>query len=87
MKKEMSFLLWDHDMTLVQQTPDRYYEVAKVLATQGIHQFWLVSTGTPEALSKVDTAFVKMLRVRLVDKIEGSVEKEGNLYLYHITPL
>jgi hypothetical protein len=87
MKKEMAFLLWDHDMTLVQETPDRYYEGAKVLAAQGIHQFWLVSTGTPEALSKVDGQFVKMLRVTLVDKIEGSIEKEGNLYLYHITPL
>jgi hypothetical protein len=86
MQKEMSYLLWDHDMTLLQQRPDRYYEGAKVLAAQGIHECWLVSTGTPEALAKVDSRFVTMLCVTLVYKIEGAIEKEGNLYLYHITP-
>jgi hypothetical protein len=87
LKKTVSFLLWDEDMAALMKTRYRYCEGATRLSEQGIQQFWMLSTGTPEILAKVDDRFDKMFRVTLVDKIEGAIEKGGDLYLYHITPL
>lgn len=85
LKKEVSFLLWDSDMAHLMKSNYRYTEGADYLATQGITKFWMVSTGSPESLSKVDTRFAKDFHVELVDKIEGAIEKRGNLYLYRIS--
>jgi hypothetical protein len=60
----------------------RYTEGAEYLATQGVEKFWMISTGSPDNLSTVDTRFATAWQVKLIDKIEGAIEKGGNLYLY-----
>jgi len=85
LKKEVSFLLWDSDMAQLMKTDYRYTEGAEHLAGQGIHQFWMLSTGSPEELTKVDTRFFKEYEVVLKDKIEDAIEKGGNLYLYQVS--
>ena len=84
LKKEVSFLLWDSDMARLMKSNYRYTEGANYLAAQGIIRFWMVSTGSPENLYKVDARFAKDFHVELVDKIEGAIEKGGNLYLYRV---
>lgn len=84
LKKELSFLLWDSDMAHLMKTNYRYAEGADLLAAQGFTRFWMISTGSPEALSKIDSRFARDFQVVLVDKIEGSIEKGGNLYLYRV---
>lgn len=86
LKKTVSFLLWDADMAALDKVRYRYCEGANRLAEQGVQQFWMLSTGTPEILATVDDRFAKDFRVTLVDQMEGAIEKGGNLYLYHITP-
>lgn len=85
LKKEVSFLLWDSDMARLMKTDYRYTEGADYLAAQGVHQFWMLSTGSPGDLTKVDTRFFKDYRVVLKDKIEGAIEKGGNIYLYQVS--
>jgi len=85
LKKTVSFLLWDEDMAALMKTQHRYCEGAQQLATKGVQQFWMLSIGTPEALTKVDDQFVRNYQVDLVDKMEGAIEKGGNLYLYSVS--
>lgn len=85
LKKEVSFLLWDSDIARIMKSDQRYTEGAAWLAAQGINKCWMVSTGSPDDLYKVDARFSKTFRVELVDKIEGAIEKGGNLYLYRVS--
>lgn len=85
LKKEVSFLLWDSNMAHLMKTDYRYCEGAAQLAGQGVHQFWMLSSGSPQDLAKVDTRFFKDYQVVLKDKIEGAIEKGGNLYLYQVS--
>jgi hypothetical protein len=84
LKREVSFLLWDSDMAQLMKTKYRYTEGAGYLSDHGTKNFWMISTGSPEGLYKIDTRFFKIFRVTLVDKIEGAIEKGGNLYLYQV---
>jgi hypothetical protein len=84
LKKEQYFLLWDSDMARLTKTSNRYCEGADYLAAQGVKQFWMVSSGSPADLNKVDARFFKDFKVSLRDKIEGAIEKGGNVYLYYV---
>jgi hypothetical protein len=84
LKKEVSFLLWDSDMAKAMKNNYRYTEGADYLEEKGVDKFWMVSNGSPAELSKVDTRFATAWRVELADKIEGAIEKGGNVYLYKV---
>lgn len=84
LKKELSFLLWDSDMAHLMKTNHRYCEGVEHLAAQGVKKFWMISTGSPDDLNKVDARFFKDFKVTLRDKIEGAIEKGGNVYLYYV---
>ncbi|MBO9565186.1 MAG: hypothetical protein J7621_20590 [Niastella sp.] len=85
LKKEVFFLLWDSDMAKLMKSNYRYTEGAEYLATQGVDKFWMISTGSPDNLAEVDTRFATAWQVNLMDKIEGAIEKGGNLYLYKMS--
>jgi hypothetical protein len=45
----------------------------------------MISIGSPQAIFQIDAEFPRTLSVTLIDKIEGAINKGGNLYLYEIT--
>jgi len=86
LQKEVSFLLWDEQMARLMKQPHRYVHGASQLFQQGISSFWMISSGSPTDLVKVDDLFQRQYKVELVDRIEGAIEKGGNVYLYKVSP-
>lgn len=85
-EKDLSFVLWGPDLGKMFAKSNRYATgVKNLFRRHGIHTLYMISTGSLEALGRVDAALQTQYRVELVDKRDGAIEKGGNLYLYRIS--
>jgi len=88
MEKEMSYLLWNTELSDMQKKTNRYYDgINNFFQKEGIRKLYLISTRSPESLFKTDSKLSTSFQVILVDKREGAIEKGSNLYLYEISSL
>jgi hypothetical protein len=86
LQKEISFIRWNSDLGIMQNRKYRYFEgVKNLFQKEAINKVYMISTGAPPILFRVDSQLFKSYQVKLVDKREGAIEKGGNLYLYQIT--
>lgn len=85
LQKEAFFVLLDSHMQWVHSKKNRYVDGLIYLHEKtGIDEVYMISTHSPQTISKIDSLLNKQYQVNLVDKIEGAIEKAGNLYLYNI---
>ncbi len=85
LQKEISFIQWNSDLGSMQNRRYRYFEgVKNLFQKNGLNKVYMISTGSPAVLFKVDSPLFKSYQVKLIDKREGAIEKGGNLYLYQI---
>jgi hypothetical protein len=86
MQKEISFVLWGTDLGAMLKKPYRYTEgVQNYFQQNGVSQLYMISCGSPAVIGKVDPQLDKEFKTELVDRVEGAIEKGGNLYLYKIS--
>jgi hypothetical protein len=85
LQKEVYFVLLDSYLQGIHAKKNRYVDGMIYLHQQsGIDEVYLISTHSPESISRIDPQLNIQFEVRLVDKREGAIEKFGNLYLYVI---
>jgi hypothetical protein len=85
LQKEVSFVKWNSDLGIMQTRQYRYFEgIKNLFQKNGLTKVYMISTGSPAVLFKVDSLLFKSYHVKLADKREGAIEKGGNLYLYQI---
>jgi hypothetical protein len=85
LQKEISFVKWNSDLGIMQTRQYRYFEgIKNLFQKNGLTKVYMISTGSPAVLFKVDSLLFKSYHVKLADKREGAIEKGGNLYLYQI---
>lgn len=85
MGKEVKFILWGQDLSKMLQKKDRYTSGAKYfLQKENLSSFYLLSIGTPQNITEADKDFFNVYNVKMIDKIEGAINKGGNLYLYEV---
>ena len=88
LQKQISFIQWNSDLGAMQKRRYRYYEgVTSFFQRNNVNRLYMISTGSPKVLFKVDSALFKSYHVTLSDKREGAIEKGGNIYLYRISSL
>ncbi|HEX5654361.1 MAG TPA: hypothetical protein VFX58_14865 [Chitinophagaceae bacterium] len=86
LQKEISFVLWNKELGEALKKEHRYYEgVRHYFQKEGINRVYMLSLASPIAFSGIDPQLPKSFHVELVEKIEGAIEKAGNLYLYRIS--
>jgi hypothetical protein len=86
MGKEISFVTWGPDITVVQDNPHRYTSgFRRYFHNDNPGEVYLITLGSPKVLDKVDPTFSRSFHLRLIDSREGSIEKGSDLYLYKIT--
>ena len=86
LQKEVSFLLWGTDLGEMLKRKYRYFDgVTSLFQNEGIKKVYMISTGAPETLKRIDPQLFEQFNVKLADKREGAIEKGGNLYLYLIS--
>jgi hypothetical protein len=86
MEKEIKFIQWNSDLGEMMKKEYRYYEgIRNLFQKEHISRVYMISTGSPETLQRVDAELFRSFRVNLTDKRDGAIEKGGNLYLYQIS--
>ena len=86
MEKEIKFIQWNSDLGNMMKKQYRYYEgIRNLFQKENISRVYMISTGSPEILMRVDAELFRSFRVNLTDKRDGAIEKGGNLYLYQIS--
>jgi hypothetical protein len=84
--KTIPFILWGKDLSEMLAKTNRYTNgTLEYFQREGINKAYMISTGSQQAIFQIDTDFPKIFHVTLIDKIEGAINKGGNLYLYEIT--
>lgn len=85
LQKEVTFLLWDKDQAIMQKKPHRYVDgLQHLFQKESLNKVYLVTLHSPEILFKQDSLLPATFHIKLVDRIEGAIEKGGNLYLYRV---
>lgn len=85
LQKEISYVQWATDLGNMSKKPYRYMEgVQNYFHQTGVSRVYMISCGSPPVLFNADPQLNKVYDVELVYKIEGAIEKGGNLYLYKI---
>jgi len=83
--KEMSFILWDKEFAIAQNTPNRFLKgVKNLFEKEGIKKVYMISIHSQKELFQLGPQLAKSFKVALIDKREGAIEKGSNLYLYKI---
>jgi hypothetical protein len=86
MGKTIPFILWGKDLTGMLAKPNRYTSgTIQYFEDEGIKKVYMISIASPQMIFQTDTNFAGIFHVALIDKIEGAINKGGNLYLYEIT--
>lgn len=86
LQKEVYFLKWDGELKSKVLSPDRYTNgLNRYFTENGINKVYLVSTIPSPILFRVDGKLAATFTIRLIDSIEGAIEKDSNLYLYQIS--
>lgn len=86
LQKEISFVLWNQELAAVLKRQSRYAEgIHDYFQKEGVKSVYMLSLASPESFFHIDPQLEKSFHVELVEKIEGAIEKAGNLYLYKIS--
>ena len=84
--KTIPFISWNKDLNAMLAKTNRYASgTLTYFQREGINKTYMISIGSPQAIFQIDPDFPKTFHVTLIDKIEGAINKGGNLYLYEIT--
>ena len=85
LEKEVSYLLWNGEMTSMLKKNDRYSNgLLKLLQKESLKKVYMISIYPLERLYQSDKQFPILFNIVLIDKKEGAIEKGSNLYLYEI---
>jgi len=85
LEKEVSYLLWNSEMTLMLKKEDRYSNgLLRFLQKESLKKVYMISIHPLERLYQSDKQLPILFSIDLIDKKEGAIEKGGNLYLYEI---
>jgi hypothetical protein len=85
LEKEVSYLLWNSEMTSMLEKNDRYSNgLLTFLKKESLNKVYMMSVHPLEKLSQLDKQLSILFRIELIDRKEGAIEKGGNLYLYEI---
>lgn len=86
LEKEVSFIQWGPDLAAIFKKQGRYSAgVKNLFQKEGINKIFMVSTRPTQNIFQTDPKLPELFLVKLVDKIEGAINKGGNLYLYEIS--
>jgi hypothetical protein len=86
LQKEIFFVNWESDTRILKSRQYRYFEgIKNLFQKERINKVNMFSTASPTKLFRADSLLFESYQVKLFDKREGAIEKEGNLYLYQIT--
>lgn len=84
-QKELSFLLFDSCLLRMQQRHSRFTDGMRTLARdKHIRTVYMISQNAPATVRKIDPQLETVCRVTLLDKKEGAIKPDCNLYLYKI---
>ena len=84
--KAIPFILWGKDLSVMLAKTNRYTSGAlDLFQKEGVNKVYMISIGSPQAIFQIDAEFPKTFHVKLIEKIDGAINKGGNLYLYEIT--
>ncbi|HMK18846.1 MAG TPA: hypothetical protein VK492_11625 [Chitinophagaceae bacterium] len=85
LEKEVSYLLWDGEMTSMLKKNDRYSNgLLAFLKKELLKKVYMISIYPLERLYQSDKQLPVLFNIDLIDKKEGAIEKGSNLYLYEI---
>ena len=84
-QREISYVLWGPELGNMLKRPYRYFDgFTHLFQQESIDSAYMISTGSPDVLKRVDKRLFETFRVELIDKREGAIEKGGNIYLYAV---
>ena len=87
LQKEASYLLWNSELNSALKKDDRYSSgITAVLKQDSVNKIYMISIQRPGKLSQLDGNLYDLFNIKLIDKIEGAIEKGSDLYLYELTP-
>ncbi|MES1249732.1 MAG: hypothetical protein ABUL46_03565 [Chitinophaga rupis] len=87
-QKELSFVKWNQELTVVQANPHRLTAgIRHLFLTEKIQTVYFISQNPPATLHKIDPDLSSGLQWTLIDKREGALEGGSNLYLYRVAGL
>ena len=85
LEKEVSYLLWNSEMTSMLKKNDRYSNgLLRFLQKESLKKVYMISIYPLERLYQTDKQLPILFSIDLIDKREGAIEKGSNLYLYEI---
>jgi hypothetical protein len=87
MQKEASYLLWNNELNAALKRTDRYSNgISDFMNQRSVNKVYMISIQRLDKLPQIDDHLLDLFDVKQIDKIEGAIEKGGNLYLYEIKP-
>ena len=85
LEKEISYLLWNSEMTSMLKKNDRYSNgLLALFKKESLKKVYMISIYSMERLYQIDKQLPVIFNIDLIDKKEGAIEKGSNLYLYAI---
>ena len=86
LEKEVSYLLWNGEMTSMLKKNDRYSNgLLTFLKKESLKKVYMISIHPLERLFQSDKQLPILFSIDLIDKKEGAIEKGSDLYLYEIS--
>jgi hypothetical protein len=87
LQRETSYLLWNSELSSALKKKDRYSSgITAFLKKETLDKVYMISIQRLGKLPQLDSNLLSLFNVKLIDKIEGAIDKGGDLYLYEITP-
>jgi hypothetical protein len=84
-QQEATFILWGSEMVKMRKNRNRYYNgITNFMQQRGLKEVYMVSTSDTAVLYKIDPKLFTDLKVELIERRTGAIEKWSNLYLYRI---
>lgn len=84
--REASFLKWNKELKVRENDPYSN-SFRKLLEGRERQKIYLLSSNSPQIMAGKDKELSNSFNLKLVDRIEGAIEKWSNLYLYEVTGL
>lgn len=87
MRRDLSFVLFDRRLAEALKNPARYSDgFREIFRARGERAAYMVSLSPREKLEQTDRSLAEAFRVVTVDQRDGAIDRNGNLYLYRVTP-
>lgn len=85
LEQEASFILWGSDMVHMRKNTNRYYNgINSFMQKLELKEVYMVSTSDTTVLYEIDPKLFTDLKIDLIERRTGAIEKWSNLYLYRI---